>query len=86
MCYKKTKEKGQGSEDDMVRLKRVKEESVRDFGISYLYLIFVNIANDIANPKPRMFRRQSRWSIGSQSSAVIMISAVRSYLNAGLLN
>lgn len=32
-CYKKTKEKGQGSEDDMVRLKRVKEESVRDFGI-----------------------------------------------------
>jgi len=32
-CYKKTKEKGQGSEDDIVRLKRVKEESVRDFGI-----------------------------------------------------
>jgi len=31
--YKKTSEKGQGSEDDMARLKRVREESVRDLGM-----------------------------------------------------
>ena len=32
--YKKAdEEKGQGSEEEMVRLKRVREESVRDLGI-----------------------------------------------------
>ncbi|CAJ1974454.1 unnamed protein product [Sphenostylis stenocarpa] len=31
--YKKTSEKGQGSEEDMARLKRVREESVRDLGM-----------------------------------------------------
>ncbi|MED6207147.1 hypothetical protein PIB30_033158 [Stylosanthes scabra] len=31
--YKKPEEKGQGSEADMARLKRVREESMRDLGM-----------------------------------------------------
>lgn len=33
MGYKKMKEKGQGSEAEIARLKRVRAESVRDLGI-----------------------------------------------------
>lgn len=40
--YKKTREKGQGSEADMASLKRVKKESVRDFGI-LLILYCINL-------------------------------------------
>jgi len=37
--------------------------------LSYLYLIFVNIANDFANPKPKWFWLQTREAVGSHHLA-----------------
>lgn len=42
-CYKRTREKGQGSEEDMARLKRVREESVRDLGIFLMIFAILTI-------------------------------------------
>lgn len=50
--YKKTKEKGQGSDEEMASLKRVKEESVKDLGT----LLIINWESTV-----KLAYEQEKW-------------------------